>query len=125
MRQDLTETLLFFSVAILKPQEYSYPIREGMCMIGLIIGILTGVGTYWLLSKFSTTMTQGTAPMKGSLYGILSFLLPMAALIAVAFIKRSDLLISAIGIIACLLASAVLKYMLGTRKSRGREDNHE
>jgi len=42
-----------------------------------------------------------------------------------AFIIRQDILWAGIGITASLLISAVTKYVLNTRKLRGREDTDD
>jgi hypothetical protein len=91
-------------------------------MIGIAVGIIEGVVQYLLLLKFTSSISKGTIDTKAVLLGLLQFFLPMGVLIAMAFLRRSDLLWTAVGISVSLLICAVTKFVLGARKTRGRED---
>lgn len=93
-------------------------------MVGAIIGLITGAAMFWLLSKFTASITTGKSIMKGILFGMASFLLPTVVLVAMAFIIRPDLLWTAIAITVALMGSAIIKYVLSMRKTRGREDKN-
>ena len=91
-------------------------------MIGLAIGIVAGGCQFWLLSKFTKLVSMGKLSPKCLALGLLQFFLPMGVLVGTAFIIRQDILWAGIGITASLLIGAVTKYVLNTRKLRGRED---
>lgn len=93
-------------------------------MIGLFIGIAAGLIQFWLLSKFTKLITRGSMNPKCLLLGFSQFFLPMLVLIGVAFIRRQDLLLAAVGITATLVFGAITKNVINKRRSRGREDNN-
>jgi hypothetical protein len=94
-------------------------------LVGLLIGIVAGAFQFWLLSKFTKLISAGHISAKSIALGLLQFFLPMGVLIGMAFIIRQDILWAGIGITASLLISAVTKYVLNTRKLRGREDTDD
>ncbi|SHH78434.1 hypothetical protein SAMN02745823_01013 [Sporobacter termitidis DSM 10068] len=93
-------------------------------MIGLGVGIVSGCIQFWLLTKFTTGITTGKLSAKSLFFGLLQFVLPMGVLVAMAFIKRSDLLWTAVGIVGSLIICAVSKFVINTRRTRGREDKN-
>lgn len=93
-------------------------------MIGLFIGIAAGLFQFWLLSKFTKLITRGSMNPKALLLGLSQFFLPMLILVGVAFIKRQDLFLAAVGITATLIIGAITKHVINTRRLRGREDNN-
>jgi hypothetical protein len=94
-------------------------------MIGLAIGVAAGGVQFWLLSKFTARITSGAGMnLQATFFFIMQFLLPLGALIAVGFLRRSDLLPAALGIIGALIVGAILKYVIITRKTRGHRGNN-
>lgn len=93
-------------------------------MIGLGVGIISGGIQFWLLTKFTTSITTGKLSGKSLLFGLLQFFLPMGVLVGMAFIKRSDLLWTAVGIVGTLIVCAVSKFVINARRTRGREDKN-
>lgn len=91
-------------------------------LIGLAIGVVAGGFQFWLLSKFTKLISTGQINKKCIALGILQFFLPMGVLVGVAFILRQDILWAGVGITASLLIGAVTRFVLNTRKTRGRED---
>lgn len=92
-------------------------------MIGLAIGIVAGGVQFWLLSKFTKLISQGQINIKCITIGIFQFFLPMGVLLGMALIIRQELMWAGIGIAASLLIGSVIKFILDSRKTRGREDN--
>ena len=93
-------------------------------MIGLTVGIIAGGFQFWLLSKFTASITKGIVTIKSILIGLLQFFLPMGVLVGMAFIKQSDLLMTAVGITGSLIICAISKNVVNARKTRGRENNN-
>ncbi len=94
-------------------------------MIGLLIGIVSGVFQFWLLSKFTKGLTTGKVDIRTALFGLVQFLLPIGILAGTAFLRRQDLLWTASGIVAALIIAAVFKYVVFARKTKGRGNNNE
>jgi hypothetical protein len=92
-------------------------------MIGLAVGIAAGALQYWLLSKFTARITRGTVDSRAVLYGLAQFMLPLGVLIVVAFIRRQDLLWTAIGITGILIFGAVGKFVLKAFKAVSRGED--
>jgi len=91
-------------------------------MIGLVVGFISGSIQFWLLSKFTRHVT-GTGPKAAAvLLGFAQFLLPLPTLLAVALLRKPDLLLTAAGITIALGLGAVSKSMAGLRRERGGED---
>ena len=94
-------------------------------MIGLAVGIAAGAVQYWVLSIFTARVTGGAGiNVRTALLLALQLLLPLIVLVAVGFLRRSELLPAALGIIAALLVGAVAKFIITARKTRGRRDNN-
>jgi hypothetical protein len=94
-------------------------------MIGLLIGIVSGVFQFWLLIKFVNAITAGTVDIKNMLLGLAQFFLPLGVLVGVAFLRREDLLWAGLGIAGVLLIGAVMKYRVFARKTGGRGNNND
>ncbi len=94
-------------------------------MIGLAVGVVSGVFQFWLLTKFTKGLTTGFVDISNILLGLAQFLLPMAVLVGVAFLRRQDLIWAATGIAGALIVGAVLKYVVFARKTRGRGNNND
>lgn len=94
-------------------------------LIGLGVGIVAGCLQFWLLSKFTKIVSSGSLKLKNVLVGLGQFFLPLIVLYGVALFRRHDLLWTGIGIIAALIAGAVIKYIVTTRNLRGGRDKDE
>ena len=94
-------------------------------MIGIAVGIIAGAIQYWLLAKFTARIARGGADIRTVLLGLAQFFLPLGVLIGMAFIRRQELLTTAIGITVILLFGAVGKVLLRGRQTSGRgEGDH-
>ena len=85
-------------------------------MLGFIIGAVSGVVQYLLLSKFTGSLTGSKFGKKTVLFAVTQFLFPFAVLVVCAFLLSDELLLVAIGIASALIISAVIKYIV-TQKS--------
>jgi hypothetical protein len=95
-------------------------------MIGLLIGIIAGGIQFWLLSKFVGCITGANGlSVTTVLYGILQFFMPLGVLVAIGFLRRSDLLPAALGIVGAIFAGVIIKNMIRVRKTRGRGDKND
>jgi len=87
-------------------------------MIGFIVGAISGVIQYLLLSKFTGSATKGKTKKRTALFALAQFSLPFAVLVGVAFILPDDLMFSAIGIGSALIISAIVKYVITSRAAK-------
>jgi hypothetical protein len=94
-------------------------------MLGLAIGVVAGVFQFWLLTKFTAGVTSGSVNISHVLLGLVQFFLPLGVLVGVAFLRQQDLIWTASGIAGALMIGAVLKYVVFTRKTRGRGNNND
>ena len=85
-------------------------------MIGFIIGVISGAIQFFLLTKFTGSVTRGKLTGKAVLFGLVQFLLPFAVLVSVVFLLPDELIHTAIGMATSLLASAIIKFIF-TRRS--------
>ena len=88
-------------------------------IIGLFIGIATGVVQFLLLLKFVLSVTGGKFGNKTVLFGITQFVFPFAVLVACAFLIGDKLLWVGIGIASALIICAVIKFIKVSR-SKGK-----
>jgi len=81
-------------------------------MLGIIIGIITGVIQCFLMVKVRGS--SGNKKSKGRiwLYIFAQFLLPFAVLVAVGFLLPDDLIATVIAMAAALFVSTILRYVL-------------
>jgi hypothetical protein len=79
-------------------------------VIGLLIGAAAGTAQLVLLALFTKRVTRGEGKFIAA--GLAQWLLPFAALTAVAVFYRAALLYAGIGAAAALILGAVLKTFL-------------
>jgi len=87
-------------------------------IIGFLVGAVTGVVQFFLLSKFTTNATGGKSPSKTVLFALTQFLLPFSVLLISAFLLDGNILPIGIGIAAALIVCAVVKYLIYTRTTK-------
>ena len=93
-------------------------------MLGIIIGIVTGVAQYFLLLKFTTAVSGGKFSKKTVLFAVTQFLLPFTVLLLSAFLLgeeilgRNFLMWIGIGIVAALIICAVVKFLLISKATK-------
>lgn len=94
-------------------------------MIGLVFGIAAGAVQFWLLSKFTRHVTGGGITPLTVLFGFLQLLLPFGVLLAVAFLRRQDLLLAGVGISGALIGGLFVRFILVRLKKRAGEDTDD
>lgn len=94
-------------------------------LIGLAVGVISGGFQFWLLTKLTKHITSGEMAPKYMLMGVLQFFLPLGVLVGIAFLRRQDLLLTAIGITGALVIGAVTKNIILIRNKRKGGDNNE
>ena len=87
-------------------------------LLGLIIGVVSGVLQYWMLSKFTGAVTGGALDNKAVLFGVGQFLLPLAVLLCCAFVLNDSLLWAAIGMAASLTLCALARFVIARSADR-------
>ena len=84
-------------------------------LVGLIIGAVSGVLQFWMLTKFTQAVTGGGLSGKTAMLGISQFFLPLVVLLGCAFLLNNALLWAALGMIITLVISAFAKFALNKR----------
>jgi len=84
-------------------------------MLGFIIGVASGAIQYFLLTKFTGSVTSGKLTNKAVLFGLVQFLLPFTVLVGIAFLLPDELMLAAIGMGGALLVSAIVRFIFAWR----------
>ena len=87
-------------------------------LLGVAIGVVSGVMQFFLLLKFTGSITGGKFSGKTVLFAITQFLFPFAILLLCAFFLNEELLMVGIGIAAALITCAVIRFILVSRAKR-------
>ena len=87
-------------------------------MLGFIIGAVSGAVQFFLLSKFTGSLTGGKFGKKAVLFAISQFLLPFTVLLLCAFLLSDKLLLVVGGMAAVLIGSAVIKFIITSRTAK-------
>jgi len=80
-------------------------------IIGLLIGIATGIIQFYLLQKFTGNVTMGKITNKTVIFAMTQFLFPFAVLVICAFLIGDRLMWVGIGIAAALITCAVIRFI--------------
>ena len=88
-------------------------------MIGLAVGLVAGVFQFWLLLKFTNHITSGNMSTSAVFLGLAQFLLPLAVLLCIGFLRRDELLYAGIGIVVPLITGAVVTLVRRNRQAKG------
>jgi hypothetical protein len=94
-------------------------------MIGFAVGAAVGAVQFWLLTIFTRRVTGGGITPSVILLGFLQLLLPFGSLLAVAFLRRQDLLFAGIGISAALIGGLMVRFIMMRLKNRAGGDRHD
>jgi hypothetical protein len=86
-----------------------------LTLLGFIIGAVSGVVQFWLLSKFTGSVTKGKFGGKTVLFAITQFFLPFAVLLISALLLLESLLWTGVGMGTALIVSAVIKFLIASR----------
>ena len=85
-------------------------------VIGILIGLVTGVIQFFLLYKFVTSVTGGKAGKKTVVFAVTQFMFPFAVLLLCAFLLTDSLMWVGIGAAVALISSAVIKFVLVSKQ---------
>ena len=96
-------------------QNAEFLTRKRIVLIGLIIGVVSGVVQFWMLAKFTKAVTGGGLDKKAALFGVCQFLLPLIVLLGCAFLFYNALLWAAIGMIAVLVVCSTIRFLLNKK----------
>ena len=84
----------------------------GALLIGLIIGVVSGVVQFLMLAKFTQSVTGGAFDKKTVFLAVFQFFLPAIVLLGCAWLLRDSLLWAGIGMTASLIACALVRHFL-------------
>jgi len=87
-------------------------------MLGFIIGAISGTVQYWLLSKFTASVTKGKLSGKTVIFAITQFIFPFAVLLISAILLAESLLWTGVGMGAALIVSAVIRFLIVSKSGR-------
>ena len=81
-------------------------------MAGFFVGVASGAVQYWLLSRFVGAVTGGKVDYRVALFAVSQFFLPLAVLICCALLLHLSLFLAGVGMVATLIACAVVRFFL-------------
>jgi hypothetical protein len=87
-------------------------------VIGFAVGIAAGAAQFWLLTRFTRRVTSGCITSPVVLLGFLQLLLPFGVLLAVALLRRQDLVLAGAGISGALIGGLLVRHILVRLKKR-------
>lgn len=87
-------------------------------LIGLIIGVFSGVVQFLILGRFTGAVTGGSFDKKAALLAVSQFLLPIAILFGCALIYRDGLLWAAVGMTVALVSCAFVRFFISNSGSK-------
>ena len=87
-------------------------------IIGLLIGITTGIIQFYLLFKFVTSVTGGKSGSKTLIFAITQFIFPFAILVLYAFLVGESLMWVGIGIASTLIIAAIIKFVFVAKSAK-------
>ena len=86
-------------------------------IVGLIIGIVSGVVQFLLLAKFTSSVTGESFNKSSALFAIIQFALPLVVLVGCALFIDGSLLWAAIGMTVTLMLCAFVRFILSSKKT--------
>ncbi len=93
-------------------------------MIGFILGAAVGALQFFLLYRFTSAVTTKGMSIASVTPGIIQFFLPLAILVPVAFLLRSQLIFVGAGLAAALICGAVI-FFARTASRRKKEQGND
>jgi len=87
-------------------------------LIGFILGAISGIFQYRLISKFVGVITSGEPDRITKIIATAKFLLPFIVLLAAALLLRGDILWAVIGIITSPIVLTLSNYIRSGKKRR-------
>jgi hypothetical protein len=93
-------------------------------MLGLIIGVISGVIQFLLLQRFTSVLSTGKFTKKTVIFAITQFLFPFAVLVVCAFLISDSLMWIGIGMALALITCAITKFLIMS-KNRAKTDQNK
>ena len=87
-------------------------------MLGFLIGAVSGVIQFYLLLKFTTSVSGGKISGRTVIFAITQFLFPFAVLLLCALFLNENLMWVGIGMAASLIISAVVKFVFMSKANK-------
>ena len=84
-------------------------------ILGLVIGLVSGIVQFVLLAKFTGAVTGGAFSKKSVLFALSQFLLPMVVLLCCAAFLKKSLIWAAVGITVALVALSLVRFRLAKK----------
>ena len=84
-------------------------------MLGFGIGAVSGAAQFWLLSKFTGSVTSGKFSSRTVLFAVFQFFLPLAVLLCCALLLFESLIWTGIGMAASLIICAAIRFFSAGR----------
>jgi len=84
-------------------------------VLGFAIGAVSGVIQFYLLMKFTGSLTKGKFSGKTAIFAVTQFLFPFAVLLLCAFFLDENLMWIGIGMASALIISAVTRFVIVSR----------
>jgi len=81
-------------------------------LLGFIVGAVSGVFQFWLLTVFTRSISKGEVSKKAILAAVTQFLVPMLVLLLCSWLLRRELLWAGIGIAASMITLALIKFAI-------------
>ena len=91
-------------------------------LVGLIAGVASGAIQFWLLSKFTRSITGGVFGAKVVFFAVSQFLLPFVVLLVFAVLFPGGILWSGVGMASTVLACAFSAFFLRRLQEGIRHD---
>jgi len=85
--------------------------RVRLVLFGLIIGAASGAVQFWMLSRFTKSVTGGALNTKAALLGVCQFLLPLLVLAGCALLFADGLLWAGVGMIGVIVSCALVQFL--------------
>ena len=92
-------------------------------VLGLIIGIASGLVQFILLYKFITTVTGGKMGYKTVIFAVTQFLFPFAVLLLCGFFLTGSLMWVGIGMAASLIISAGIRFYIYAKSDKSSKSS--
>ena len=87
-------------------------------LLGIVIGAASGTVQYFLLSKFTGSVTGGKFGKRTVLFAITQFLFPFSVLVICALFLSTELLMVGIGMAASLVICAVVRFFIVSKAGK-------
>jgi len=94
-------------------------------VLGLIIGIASGLVQFILLYKFITTVTGGKMGSKTIIFAVTQFLLPFTVLLLCGFFLPDSLMWVGIGMASALIISSGIRFYIYAKSDKNTKSSKD